>query len=810
MADEQGKPALLMKDIVKEASSLREKRLELNTLRQDDNKQWAQNREFYKGNQWVFWSESGNRLETYGVNEGQKPRYKVRLTANVILPGVQQLVAQMTKTRPVIRATPDSGADRDIKAAEMAERLYEYWTPEFGLGAKTMSAMTHAQISQGYWLITWDQLAGKSMKVMLDPESQQPIWDEVLADGFRDDIREIADQLGIPQLIEMFEQTIYLGDIRVQALSGEQVWLDPTATNFEDSQYAICKFPMTVDEIDARYKKKVVPNASTAEPAPSLIYTRPGAEGRPKNVRDVYMLYHKPSAAMPGGKYVVWIEDPNEILYQSAWEFPFHWLPLVKFPGIERPGNIYDEARVSHARGLQKELNNTVSGIAMYKNLSLRPQMLAPVGSLRDKLTDEPGAVIQFAPFQGLAPEWRPSPPLPAYVFEYLANLQMRLDRLFNIMPTERSALPARTDSGHLVELVQEAVADQISPEIHRMEAALARAGDIMVAYAQKYYVEPRLLKIIGPGGSVQTRKFLNADLQGGFSFSAEAGSGLPRTRAGKTQHIKEMVEMQVLDPREAVQYLDIAGLKGIQNRMKADEELAHRHIEKLIHGEPLNIPALEQAIQMIQTTGQNPETGDFFQDENEAIAYVEQASLSPLPYENPQVSMYVLGQHMKSIDFEKYDPDAQHRFFLHYELLQQAASAGEHEGEPVKTTLSLKGTIGPTGAAQILQQGGLQGITPETMAEQPLETSVYDSMDKPDMDEAGNDPLTDEEKLLSIQQAAATHTLKMAKAQNQLARATDTDEQDDEDRALKRVRDEEIHQERLRVMRQPKPAKAK
>lgn len=795
---DQGKPALLMREIVRDANHLREKRLELNRLRYDDEKEWAQNRAFYQGRQWVWWSESKRGLEGLGTEEGQKPRYKVRLTANVILPGTEQLVAQMTKTRPVIRAVPDSGSDRDIKAAEMAEALYEHLYDELALGPKLVSAMTHAQISQGYWLITWDPLAGKSMRVVLDPDGN-PIWDSILADAFRDDVRELATQLQLPQLMEMFEQTVYLGDIRVQVLAGEQVWLDPTVTSFEDAAFAICKFPMTVDEIDARYGKKVTPNASTAEPMPSLIYTAPNrAEERPKNVRDVYHLYHRPTAALPKGAYVCWIEDPNQILYSSDWEFPFHHLPLVKFPGIERPGSIYDEARITHARPLQKELNNTISGIAMYKNLSLRPQMLAPVGSLVTKLTDEPGAVIQFTPFQGVVPEWRQSPPLPAYVFEYLKDIQFRLDLLFNKVPTERTSLPARTDSGHLVELVQEAVADQISNEILRMEQALARAGDIMAAYAQKYYAEPRLLKIKGPGGAVQVRKFLNSDLAGGFSFSAEAGSGLPRTRAGRVQQIREMLEMGVIDPREALQYLPIAGFKGLEQRMKADEELAHRHIEKLVKGEPINVPAMEQAIQQVQTTGQNPQTGDFFRDEAEAIAFVESAALAPLPHENVAVSMYVIGQHMKSVEFEKYPPETQHRFFLHFTQLQQAAAEGQHEGEPIKTTLSLKGTVGPTVAAEILQQSGIRGATPDTMAEQPLETSVYDSMDKPDADEAGNDPLDDEERLLAIQMQAATHALKMAKAQKEMARADATYEEDEIDRALRRVREEELHQSRL------------
>lgn len=773
MAQAEEKRTLLMREVVRDPSHLAELRRELDTLSHDDRKEWALNAEFYKGNQWVRWNNITGSVESLGVDDTDKPRHKIRLTADLIKGGVSQLVAQMTKTRPTIRAVPNSGADRDIKAAEMAERLYEHWWDQLGLDTKLISALTHAQISQGYWLITWDGFAGASMEVVLDPETGMPIWDEDFADIFREEIRQAAEAMGVPpaMAMSMVEQTLYMGEIRVQVLGGSQVWLDPTAQNFEDCAYAICKFPMSVEEIQSRYGKTATPDASTGDRKPALVYTKQKDE-RPKNVRDVYILYHRPTASLPKGRYVVWIESPNEILYQSDWEFPLDILPLVKFPGIERPGSVYDEARTTSARPLQKELNALVSAIAMHRVLTLNQQMLAPTGSLRQKLTNEPGAVIEYNPIAGLAPQWREVPSLPSWVFTNLDDVQRRLDRMFNLMPTERSALPARTDSGHLVELVQEAVADQISAEIRRIERALARAGDIMAAYAQKYYSEPRLLRIKGPSGSVQAKKFLNVDIRGGYSFSAEAGSGLPRTRAGQVQQIRELMEMGVLSPQEALPYLPIAGLKGVQERLQADEDFAHRRVEKLMRGEPVNVPAMQQALMQVQNDGRNPMTGDFFASPEEALAFVEEAALSPLPHENLAVTAFVVGQHMKSTQFEKYAPEIQDRFYKHFQLIQQALGSQAQAAEPVKTTLSLKGTVGPTVAADILQQSGIQSATPETMAEPPLETSVYDSMDKPDADEAGNDPLTELEQIMALQQQQAQNDLKQAKAAQSIAHA--------------------------------------
>jgi hypothetical protein len=804
MADEaENKNGRAMREIVQDASLLREKRKELDTLRLQDNSDWSLNKEFHRGNQWVYWNKNAGRVESLGVDRSELPRYKVRLTANEITIGTQQLVAQMTKTRPVIRAVPETGGDRDVKAAQFAERLYENWWQEFGLHAKLQSALVNAQVSQGYWLITWDELAGSSMKVMLNPETGEEIHDEDLADILRDELRSQAEELGIDPkaLLSMFEQTIYMGDVNVRVMDGTNVWVDPTVSNFEDARYFIARIPMDVDEIEARYGKRVTPDASSSEAKPALQMTKTKDE-RPKNVRDVYCLYHRPSPSLPKGAYVKWIEGPNEILASGDWQEPFSQLNLVKFPGIERPGSVYDDPRITQARPVQEELNNKVSKVAMHMNLTLKPQMMAQVGSLRQRLTDEPGAVFEWA--GNIAPEWRPIPSIPSHTFAYIESLQARLGRIFNQMPTERSALPARTDSGQLVELVQEAVADQIAPEIIRMEWSLAQAGQLMAAYAQEFYTETRSLKIAGPGGSVKSEKFRNVDLAGGFSFHPEAGSGLPRTRAGRVQQLREMVEMGAATIQDIVPYLPIAGLKTVESRLQSDEDFAFRKITKLLRGEPLNVPAMMQAVQVVESTGMNPQTGEMFQSPDEAIAFVEQAALQPHPFENLQATAVVLSQHMKSAEFEKYEPDVQARFLQHFEMIRGSLAESAVSGEPVKTTLSLKGTVGPTVAADILKRNGIQAANAETMAEPPLETSVYDSVDKVDADGAGNDPMSDIESQMAMRQSEEVHQLRVAKAAHELAKAEAADDREEEDAQITRERDEEVHQERVRQMQKP------
>ena len=104
-----------------------------------------------------------------------------------------------------------------------------------------------------------------------------------------------------------------------------------------------------------------------------------------------------------------------------------------------------------------------------------------------------------------------------------------------------------------------------------------------------------------------------------------------------------------------------------------------------------------------------------------------------------------------------------------------------------------------------MLRQKGINTATPETMAEPPLETSVYDSVDKPDADAAGNDPLTEQEMLLSMERDEDQHQLKVSKSLAELSRAEAEAARAENEHGDKSRRDEEVHQERIRQMRQPK-----
>jgi hypothetical protein len=708
--------------------------------------QWKLNLAFYKGRQYSFVNRELNRVQSLPTEDGDKPRYRIRLVSNQIITGSHSLLAKYTKTKPIISATPGSGAADDAKAAQLAERLLEYWWDEFSLDDKLAEALLWSIIcGQGYWLIEWDQYASTPMTFTLGPDGS-PITNEKIKAAFMDQLRSRG--------IDPKQKTVYLGDINVCVPSPFNVYLDPSAQNFDECKFVIIKYPMDPDMVKARWGKTVTPDSIPTPPEVSLALSTAQDQGE-KTTKDVYCGYFLPTPANPKGRVVWWTKGLDEPLEDKPWPWKSRKLPIVKFPGLKMPGSIYDTSHVEQAIPTQKELNRTLSQMVEYKNLTIRPRVWAPTNSLRTRLTSEPGALYEYNPVGNFKPEVEQPRALPPYVFDLLKEISARLDNVFALTEVSQGNVPPNVEAGIAIDLLQELSADRLMPTIKLIEKSLARAGQLMLELAQQYYIEPRQLAIYGSGGAVQVRKFSQADIAGGVTVHVETGSGLPRTRAGRQAQIERWVEMQLIPADRAWKYLDIADLKGLAAEMAADEDQAQREIDKIIEGDTINPEEVQNAQNAINQTGKNPDTGDPIQSPQEAQQILHQAGLKPRTGENYDTHLTVLGNFMKSIEFEGLPIETRQDFITHWNLTLQAKMSLPQMPEapkPVATTLQLKGTVGPTVAAEILGRSGVPMVTPEQMAEPPLETWVTDSVDKPDTDAAGPG-----QEANQLSQAAAT-----------------------------------------------------
>ena len=151
-------------------------------------RQWKINLAFYKGKQYVFYNRVSRRIESLPTDEGDKPRYRVRLVSNQIAPNTQALLSRLVKTKPVLYATPGQASYEAQKASEVAENLLGFWWDTLDLNAKREEAVLWSIVAgTGFWKVSWDPEAGEGMEVMVSPDGQ-PIADKVVERYFQKEL----------------------------------------------------------------------------------------------------------------------------------------------------------------------------------------------------------------------------------------------------------------------------------------------------------------------------------------------------------------------------------------------------------------------------------------------------------------------------------------------------------------------------------------------------------------------------------------------------------------------------------------------
>jgi hypothetical protein len=760
---------------------------------------WRLNLAYARGHQYVYWNPYAKRIENVPTEDGEKPRYRVRMVANQIGSGAQSLISKIIKTKPIFGATPGQVGDDAVKAAEFAETLLEGWWRSLDLSTKYEEATQWAiHCGTGYWLPTWDAFANKPMRFLLDPTGQ-PITDE----GLESEFRAQLEQLGV----EPQERIVYLGDLKVEVLSPFHVWGDPTQKDARDWKWVITQHNLDPDDVYTRWKVACPPDAVALNPDETLPMGTVAEMNGEMNVVKVFCFKHVPTPSMPKGRVVYWTEaGGKKILSDEPWPTPeMTRLPIVEFKGIKVPGMAEGDAITTHARPLQKQLNRILSQITEYFNLTVKPQWMVPVNSLKTRLTNEPGAAIPYNPVSvgaggALKPEPVPIPVLPAYVFDLLETTMQQLRDVYGLTEVTEGQLPPNLEAADAIDLLQEMATDRFAPAIEANERSLAAAGQILLELAQVYYTEPRLLQIRGFGGAGSVKQFTRADFAGDITVHVEAGSSLPKTRAARRQQIEKWISMGLLDPKKAWRYYDLADIKDIAVEFAMDEDHALREQEKIIKGEPINVEALQSAMQAVQQ-GINPETGQPMQPTDNPQELLMRASLQPNLSDN--IDMH-LDKHRKWIvsqEFESLDPAVQYRARTHYELTIDYYRSLPLIAQPQapRVNVQLRESVGPTTMAEILKRAGIPDVSPQIIAtEPPLETQVIDDIDKPDADADG--PGREANHLSQVAQTMVQATIANASAQLQNAQSQDVHQQTLSERQQKQAQDAELHQEKMRA----------
>lgn len=688
---------------------------------------WKLGIAFYRGRQYTYYNSAMRKLMQLPTDDN-KPRNKRRLVSNQIKPCTNKLVSKLSKTKPVFAATPGNGDPLSIKASRLAEAAAEYWWNSLNCQRKFREALVWGRIAgQGYWLVTFDKEAGEPYSYIMDPEDpSKPLPSEIGASY-------VNEMKGYGASEEQLKATVKQGDIQITVVSPLNVILDSKATSFDTCQEAVVIMHMSPQEVKTRYGKDCKADSALSEG--DLATQLSDLDNQKKALVEVRYLYVVPSATNKTGRIACFTKD--EMLMDGPWDFPFEHLPLVKFGAAPIPDSPYDSGEVEDAIPLNKELNKTLSQLVTHKDLTISPKWLVPRGAGMQAMTDS-DEQIQYNPTQaGNKPEQLHPANMPNYIEPLLQEIKDRIRECFSLTEPEQGIAPAGLESGIALDMLQEASTDLVAPIVLDNELSLSRCLEMCLKYARKYYTEERFLPITGESGRAQIIAFQGRGIPSNISIYTEAGSSLPRTRAGRMARVMQLKQMGLMEPGQEWKYMDMPDLKGWKQRAMLDEDQADRENDKMKAMQPLNATALQGAQAQVQT-GVNPQTQMPFTGPEEAEHFLQTAAFSTNDFDNHNVHYTTHVNFMKSVTYEELDPMIKNVFEIHIAAHMQAIQAATPAQDNIRANVAVHSALGPSATAALLQAAGATGITPEMLTEMPLDTVVFDSMDKP-----GSNPVT-------------------------------------------------------------------
>lgn len=475
--------------------------------------------QFWRGNQYVYRNRDNiltSQATLYG-SEGLEP-HRQRTTRNMILDVVAQETSAATQRIPGYEITPSTTDPEDIGAANISKRIADYGYEQWRIDDMSVRGVEYAVI-QGE-AFAW------------------PYFDNTI---------------GTP----LSDTGVCTGDVRVRIFGRNQVGWEPGVL-FDDSRW------LYVDTAEPIDRVKKWPGYLGGELQADTIEA--SQDKAATNLVRVTHYLERPSAEYREGRHLV-IANDRRILPDASFpcrrkgkggEDEYVDEPaLIKLSYFLDPESERDMGLVEHTLDPQRTINDCVNKGLEWKNHALIPQILAPAGSISERRTDKPGAVINYIPINGMAPTWAPVPSIPPELRQMKEEAQSDISLI-----AAQTVIPSQVESGDAIQALIEKDANRRREFISRLAKWHARIMRYCLYLVQNHYTEERTLMINGEFGVEPLSDFLGAHLRGQCDVTVLPASLEPKTRESIAAQVMGFADRGWITPEKAMAAIN-AGTAG-------------------------------------------------------------------------------------------------------------------------------------------------------------------------------------------------------------------------------------------------------
>jgi hypothetical protein len=498
-------------------------------------------RRFYASDQWMVY-KSGRWIVPH------RPKHRVRLTINKLIPAVESIISSYMQSDPTINADPSKPDDSARKQAEITRKVSSYYWRHMRMKMKLADVILHVCVDGNVWLRSrWDPLSGKHIPRFKDAS-------------------ELGDMAGRPARYGDVEEWVPQGDPVADVLVAGSFFMEPGAADLEDAAWCISIESLKKDEVERRFEKELkgkglededlnyLEDFNPAFSPYSLAY--PSDNDKERVI--LYTCYERQSRKHKRGR-IIYCTNGRLLRTQPLPVGPDGpEIRIVQITGIKLPGEKCGTSVVSQAIPPQAEYNKRRSMTIEDIKLASRPQVLSPIGALdTDEWDNEPGKIIEWDPnlAQGEKPEWMRGPGPSSSMYTDIQVLAEEIDDLLSRHDPSMGIMGG-SSSGKHAERAMAADNSRFGISQLSVQEGLSLWGRYLISDIREHMSGERTVMIVGDYDKQDVVTFTNKDMADDCSIEYNIISQLTWSKEQMRQTVMWLYSVGLLDKMQAMEMM--------------------------------------------------------------------------------------------------------------------------------------------------------------------------------------------------------------------------------------------------------------
>lgn len=557
------------------------------------------------------------------VGGGGAEPHRVRQSLPIIQPLVRHEVSAATQRVPGYEISPSTMDPDDVAAASLAKKVAYYLYDKSSIRKVTQQAVTYA--------------------VVADMGFAWPYWDN--------------------------------DNVCIKTFGLNECYWEP-GIRFDDSPWHCVEQGMTpaaAMQIDGYLGGELAPDASSAA------YTDRNRRDGGRNLVTVTEYLERPSPTFPQGRWLTLANSRvisgvgnvgGETIYRS---YPGEDICIIPLSYVEDPDSDRNLGLVRFTIDLVRTAQDAWSKQLEWKNRALMPQILAPVGSMKGRRTDAPGAINYYVPVGGQVPQWEKVPPIPPELDQIVQRARQYAGEV-----AAQNEIPNQVEAGKAIQALIERDSTARQAFLASLAEFHSRLMRRCLELFQEYASDKRTLSIRGHSGWEPIADFKGAQLKDQVDVRVSAGSLVPMSREAIQNKITAIVQMfpGYLSPEVAINAMENGTGEEIIQDYEQHVARANRIVQRIKDGSLMNMPTTIDPKTMQEVPG-----------------------WMPRPFDRIPIHKHVMESFFVTEEWELLPPEAQHAGILVYDALLQIEA--EQQAQQAMAQMAMAESQGMGNAAK-------------------------------------------------------------------------------------------------------------